>query len=143
MKTGAFIQQQYDREIARIVSEIELAKAQIVAEPEILALQAKLCLHEHYKEGAMIVHLNCSGAICLKYDSGNSSWLPLLTIRIEKSESYFNPQDLAGLSKLHLRDLKTIQPKRAGELVRMMAKRHMLDLPSPSPSPPKPFWKFW
>ena len=142
MKTGKFIEQQYAREIERIVAEIEMAKSQILGEAEILALQAKLCLHEHYKEGAMIAHLNCSGSICIKYDSGNSSWLPLLTIHIEKPESYFNAPDIESLSKLHLRDLKTIRPKRAGELVRMMAKRHMLEVEK-TETAPKKWWQVW
>lgn len=142
MKTGVFIQQQYDREIARIVAEIETAKSQILAEVEILGLQAKLCLHESHKEGAMIVHLNCSGAIQLKYDEGNQRWLPLLTIHAEKPESYFNAPDIESLSKLHLRDLKTIQPKRTGELVRMMAKRHMLEVKK-TETAPKKWWQFW
>lgn len=136
MKTGKFIEQQYEREIARIVSETEMAESQILDEAEILALQERLHLHEFVEEGCMIVNFNCGGGVGLHYRDGGGNWRNLFY-----TYQNYSP-DFETLKSLRLCALKTIHPKRAGELVRMLAKRHMLDL-SVEPAPIKAWWKFW
>lgn len=137
MKTGTFIQAQYDKEIARILNELVVAEKQLRAEVEILALQAKIKLHEEHREGAMVVHFNTGGSISI-YMVKRGNWINLLNIhadpRYRTVTSY--AEELEGL---HLKELKSIQPKRAAEIMRMMAKKFLLIQESPT----KRWWEFW
>lgn len=135
MKTGQFIQTQYDREIKRIKSEITLAMEQVAQEQEIVQLQKQLQLHAHHAEGAFQVHLNCSGVVCLQFrdDSRNNN-----VVVGDKLDA----RAFGCLEHMHLKELKSIHPKRTGEMLRYLAKREML-VTEGTEKTTKKWWQFW
>ena len=145
IKTGNFIEQQYAREIQRILAELRIAETQRRAEKEILDLQSKLTIHQHWQEGSFVVHFNCGGTIVIA-TIVRGTWISLLTVHAnpEVEKRSWVPQ-LEKLDQLHLKELKTIQPKRACEIVRMLAKRHMLVLEATEKQEAsiKKWWQFW
>lgn len=139
MKTGEFIQTQYTREIARIKSELVVAEKQILEEKEIRSLQEKLKLHQYTFAGSMYIGFNCSGGIELGVAKNSYDWI--LALRCREGAVEVSPILEKELQQFHLRELKTIHPKRAGELLRGLAKQQML-VETPAPATRK-WWEFW
>lgn len=137
MRTGVYIQKQYEKEISRILQELEIAKRDILAEIEILELQSRVKVHANLVEGTFGVHLSCGGGIVLFIPNG-INWINICRIEMRQpaQEYDFN----APLCALHIAKLKKCHPKMAGQMLRQLAKTALLDQPE---TPSKKWWEFW
>lgn len=134
MKTGQFIQSQYQREIARIESELQIAATEILREQEIIDLQTQIKIHDHLQEGTLLVHLNCSGLIGIYFAKTSTDWQALwLSTAPESFKNYV-------LESQHLSKLKAFKPKIAAAKLRELAKKSMLVSETTTE---RPWWKFW
>ena len=139
MKTGTFITKQYEKEISRILQELEVAKTDILAEKEILNLQSQVKVHEHIVEGTFGVHLSCGGTVALFFVNNRSNWNTIC--RLEYNGAVQDYKFMPGLTSMHLSQLKKCHPKMAGQLLRQLAKKALLD--NVEETTTKKWWEFW
>lgn len=140
MRTGVYIQKQYEKEISRIMQELEIAKRDILAEVEILDIQSRIRAYEQLQEGTLVVALG-SGGVSLsmpQYDTLKKLWD--YHINPDVLNSWTKP-DHTFLLQMHIAELKKCHPKMAGQMLRQLAKQALLD--NVEETTTKKWWEFW
>ena len=145
MRTGEFIKKQYEKEISRIMQELEIAKIDILSEQEILDLQSRVRAYALLQEGTLVVALK-SGGVSL---SMPSSKITSCNVFKKLWDYHINPDVLNSWTKpdhtfllqMHIAELKKCHPKMAGQMLRQLAKQALLD--NVEETTTKKWWEFW
>lgn len=145
MRTGQFIQKQYEKEISRILRELEVAEKEILAETEILNLQSRIRAYDKLQEGTLVVEFQSGGVVIAMSSSKITSNNVFKTLwqhhnDPNKVKSWQKP-DLEFLNQMHLSELKKCHPKMAGQLLRQLAKQALLDKEETIIT--RKWWEFW
>lgn len=140
MRTGLFIQKQYEKEISRILQELETAKKDILAEEEILNLQSRIRVYDNLQEGTLVLEFQSGGIVVFITSSNIFKTLWHYHVDPNKVNSWTAP-DLSFLNQMHLSELKKCHPKMAGQMLRQLAKQALLD--NVEETTTKKWWEFW